>query len=60
MLNELIKELNQLAIKEQYIYRFVNMLDSIVFAVKNDDARVLKTLTKNAESLLDEYRNETF
>ena len=56
MIGKLIKELTQLTIEEKYNYRFVNMLESIVFAWNRGDTEQLNTLTKNAEKLLEEYR----
>ena len=56
MIEELIRELNQLTIKEKYNHRFVNMLDSIISVWSQGNVEQLNTLTKNAERLLEEYR----
>ena len=56
MIQELMKELNQLTIQEKYNYRFVTMLDSIVAAYKQCNVTQLSTLIKNTEKLLEEYR----
>ena len=56
MIGKLIKELTQLTIEEKYNYRFVNMIESIVYAWRRSDVEQLNTLTNNAEKLLEEYR----
>ena len=60
MIEELMKELNQLTIQEKYNYRFVNMLDSIVVSYKQGNAIQLNTLIKNTEKLLEEYREVSY
>ena len=60
MIEELIRELNQLTIEEKYHYRFVNMLDSIISAWNQGNVEQLNTLTKNAEKLLEEYREVSY
>ena len=56
MIEELMKELNRLTTKEKYIYRFVNMLDSILDAYKRGNETHLDVLMKNSERLIEEYR----
>ena len=59
MLDELVEEYQQLKLENKYIYRFIAMLDSIVFAYKVENKQHLKTLISNAEKLLDEYREDS-
>ena len=58
MLDELVEEYQQLKLENKYIYRFIAMLDSIVFAHTAENKQHLKTLINNAEKLLDEYRED--
>lgn len=60
MLDELVKEYEELKLDNKYIYRFIAMLDSIVFAHKVENKKHLNTLMNNAEKLLEEYREARY